>query len=196
MSPSSLFSTFKEDAHAALLEFVGTTFFLLFGLGGIQAAAEASDGPSGSNIEKVLYISTCMGLSLLVSAWLFFRVTGGLFNPNISLALLLVGIIGPVKFVLYCVAQMLGAIAASGLVLALTPGPLAVKSVRVCCTDASEADCDYLQYCTPTKHQFGSRRIHRNVHYDSTSHCGLDVSRREASRDTLRTGSSLICVER
>lgn len=130
MSPSSLFSTFKDDAHAALLEFVGTTFFLLFGLGGIQAAVgEASDGPSGSTVELVLYISTCMGFSLLVSAWLFFRVTGGLFNPNISLALLLVGIIRPVRFVLYCVAQMLGAIAASGLVLALTPGPLASKSV-------------------------------------------------------------------
>ena len=71
-----------------------------------------------------------MGLSLLVSAWLFFRVTGGLFNPNISLALMLVGVIRPVRFVLYCVAQLLGAIAASGLLLALTPGPLSVKSVR------------------------------------------------------------------
>jgi aquaporin rerated protein, other eukaryote len=127
---SSYFSTLREDAQAALLEFIGTTFFLLLGLGGIQAAsAESSSPPSGSTIEHVLYISTCMGFSLLVSAWLFFRVTGGLFNPNISLALVLVGVIGPVRFVLYCVAQLLGAIAASGLVLALTPGPLSVRSV-------------------------------------------------------------------
>lgn len=127
-----MFSTIREDAHAALLEFVGTTFFLLLGLGGIQAAAgEGADGVAASTIEKVQYISLCMGLSLLVSAWLFFRVTGGLFNPNVSLALLLVGVIKPVRFVLYCVAQMLGAIAASGLVLALTPGPLAVKYVVV-----------------------------------------------------------------
>jgi aquaporin related protein len=129
MSLSSLFSTIREDAHAALLEFVGTTFFLLLGLGGIQAATgEASSGSGGSTVEHVLYISTCMGFSLLVSAWLFFRVTGGLFNPNISLALLLVGVIRPVRFVLYCIAQMLGAIAASGLVLALTPGPLSVNT--------------------------------------------------------------------
>jgi aquaporin rerated protein, other eukaryote len=127
---TSYFSTIQDDAQAALLEFIGTTFFLLLGLGGIQAATgEAITSSGGSTIEQVLYISTCMGLSLLVSAWLFFRVTGGLFNPNISLALLLVGVIKPVRFVLYCIAQMLGAIAASGLILALTPGPLSVKLV-------------------------------------------------------------------
>lgn len=134
MSLSALFSDWKDDVHLALLEFVGTAFFLLFGLGGIQATAgETIDGVNESTIEKVLYISTCMGFSLLVSAWLFFRVTGGLFNPNISLALLLVGVIKPVRFVLYCVAQMSGAIAASGVLLALTPGPLSVKSVNICC---------------------------------------------------------------
>jgi aquaporin related protein len=126
-----LLSTFRDDLQAALLEFVGTTFFLLLGLGGIQAATgEKTSGSNGSTVEQVLYISTCMGLSLLVSAWLFFRITGGLFNPNISLALLLVGVIKPVRFVLYCIAQMAGAIAASGLILALTPGPLSVKFVR------------------------------------------------------------------
>lgn len=127
MAPvSSHFLTIRDDLQAALLEFVGTTFFLLLGLGGIQAAA--LEGANNElTIERVLYISTSMGFSLLVSAWLFFRVTGGLFNPNISLALLLVGVIRPVKFVLYCIAQMLGAIAASGLLLALTPKPLSVK---------------------------------------------------------------------
>jgi len=69
-----------------------------------------------------------MGFSLLVSAWLFFRVTGGLFNPNVSLALLLVGVIRPVRFVLYCIAQMAGAVAASGLLLALLPGPISFNT--------------------------------------------------------------------
>jgi len=127
MSPLLHFTSFREDVQAALLEFVGTTFFLLLG---IQAAAgQAITSSGGSTLEHVLYISTSMGLSLLVSAWLFFRITGGLFNPNISLALLLVGVIEPLRFVLFCIAQMLGAIAASGLILALTPGPLSVKFV-------------------------------------------------------------------
>jgi aquaporin related protein len=121
---------FATDVHAALLEFVGTTTFLLLGFGGIQAVfGAAAQSGNANTVEIVLYISTCMGLSLIASAWLFFRVTGALFNPNISLALLIVGVIGPVRFVLYCIAQMTGAIAASGLILALTPGPLAVKSV-------------------------------------------------------------------
>jgi len=69
-----------------------------------------------------------MGFSLLVSAWLFFRITGGLFNPNVSLALLLVGVIKPPRFVLYCIAQLLGAIAGSALLLALTSESLAVNT--------------------------------------------------------------------
>lgn len=126
---SSLFDNFREDCAAAALEFVGTAFFLLFGLGGIQAASAASNATPGQplGIEAVLYVATCMGMSLLVSAWLFFRVTGGLFNPNISLALLLIGGLGPVRFVLYCIAQLVGAIAAAAIVRGLTSAPLAVK---------------------------------------------------------------------
>jgi aquaporin related protein len=126
---TSYFSTFHDDCLAAAHEFVGTVVFLLLGLGGIQAAvAESESGTTpSSSVELILYVSTSMGISLLVSAWLFFRVTGGLFNPNVSLALLLVGVIGPVRFVLYCIAQLLGGIAAAALILALTPGPLAFK---------------------------------------------------------------------
>lgn len=128
---SSLFSKFGEDCEAAAFEFIGTVCFLLFGLGGIQAAtAESTEtGRQSSELEQVLYIATSMGLSLLISAWLFFRVTGGLFNPNISLALLLVGELKPVRFVLYCIAQLVGAIAASAIIRALTSAPLSVKYV-------------------------------------------------------------------
>ncbi|TFK73288.1 aquaporin-like protein [Pluteus cervinus] len=119
---SRLTPSLKNDIAAAILEFIGTTFFLLFGLGGIQATTgeDSVSKVATGNIDRIFYISTAMGMSLLVSAWLFFRVTGGLFNPNISLSLLLVGIIGPTRFVLYCIAQLLGAIAASYLLLGLT----------------------------------------------------------------------------
>ncbi|KAG8768780.1 Aquaporin-4 [Ceratobasidium sp. 428] len=141
----SLFGNLREDLHAATLEFIGTILFLLLGLGGIQAAAfsnksslaAAANGTAGTSdgaqsvnqvasIEQLLYISVSMGLSLLVSVWFFFRVTGGVFNPAVSTALLLIGAIGPVRFVLYCIAQIVGGIVASGLLLALLPGPLVV----------------------------------------------------------------------
>lgn len=129
MSRRGHFATIRIDIKAAILECVGTTFFLLFGLGGIQAATAgtlaSSSESAPSQIEHVLYISTSMGLSLLVSAWLFFRITGGLFNPNITLALMLVGVVPPVRFVLMCIAQLVGAIIASAILCGLTPGPLA-----------------------------------------------------------------------
>lgn len=127
---TGLFATLTTDLHAAALEFVGTTTFLTLAFGGIQASA-AEDGSAGvgvsTGVNRIMYIALCFGFSLLVSAWLFFRVTGGLFNPNVSTALFLVGSIGPVRFVLFCVAQLVGGIAAAALVLALTPGPVASK---------------------------------------------------------------------
>ncbi|KAL0945460.1 hypothetical protein HGRIS_000950 [Hohenbuehelia grisea] len=124
--PVNYFENIVEDCQAAFLEFVGTATFLLLALGGIQAAAEAAGGAGGPpDVPQLMFIATSMGLGLLVSAWLFFRVTGALFNPNVSLALLLCGIIKPVRFVLYCLAQLIGAIAAAGLVRGLTSAPLA-----------------------------------------------------------------------
>lgn len=120
------------DCKAALLEFFGTATFLLLGLGGIQAGAAALGNPSPDSPPSILmlmYIAMSMGLSLLISAWLFYRITGGLFNPNVSLALLLTGVIGPVRFVLYVIAQIVGGIAAAGLVRGLTGMPLASKYV-------------------------------------------------------------------
>lgn len=124
-----LFATFWDDVQAAILEFVGTTTFLTLAFGGVQAtvAEQQSIGTGGMGTSRVMYVSLSFGLSLLVSAWLFFRVTGGLFNPNVTTALLLTGVIGPVRFVLFCVAQLAGGIAAAALVLALTSGPLQSK---------------------------------------------------------------------
>jgi aquaporin related protein len=118
-------TTFVEDLNAAVFEFVGTTVFLLLAFGGTQGSHEVL----GSNLERSLYIATAFGLSLLISVWFFFRTTGGLFNPNVSLALLLIGCIGPRRFLLYFIAQLTGAIAAAGIVLALTPGPVSYKYV-------------------------------------------------------------------
>ena len=114
-----------------MMEFVGTATFLLLGLGSIQSAVGAIEASRSdtSILLKDLYVATCMGLSLIASAWIFFRVSGGVFNPNLSLALFLIGGISPTRFVLYCIAQLAGATAASGIILALTPGPVAFKSV-------------------------------------------------------------------
>ena len=130
MSPHirALFANIKHDLRGALLEFIGTFFFFTLAFGGAQATAAAGAvGPPPPNALNVFIISFSFGFSLLVSAWCFYRVTGGLFNPNVSLALFLTGVIGPVRFVLYCIAQLVGSIAAAAVILALTPGPCNYK---------------------------------------------------------------------
>lgn len=48
------------------------------------AGSQSTTLPQGPNPAQLLYISLCFGFSLAVNAWIFFRVSGGLFNPAVS----------------------------------------------------------------------------------------------------------------
>ena len=69
-------------------EFVGTYLFLFFAFAGTQVA-NTPPGEAGSppDISALLYISLAFGFSLLVNVWIFFRISGGLFNPAVGQAL-------------------------------------------------------------------------------------------------------------
>lgn len=82
----------------------------------------------GPNPVALLYISLCFAFSLTVNAWIFFRVSGGLFNPAVTLALCLVGAVPFGRGCFVFIAQMLGAMASAGVVRTLFPGPLAVTT--------------------------------------------------------------------
>jgi hypothetical protein len=81
----------KNHLLAASSEFLGTVLFLWFAFAGTQVAAMSSAGTGGPNDEinntdpqRLLYISLSFGMSLLVVAWAFYRISGGLFNPAVS----------------------------------------------------------------------------------------------------------------
>lgn len=123
-----LFANFKQDLCGAILEFIGTFIFLTLAFGSVQATTSAGDaGQPAPRALNVFIASFSFGFGLLVSAWMFYRVSGANFNPNVSLALFLTGIIGPVRFALYCIAQLAGSIAAAAVILALSPGPCSFK---------------------------------------------------------------------
>jgi len=122
-------STIKIDLYAAFFELIGTTAFILFALGGIQSTAYNQIPTGVTSVDQLLYISASMAFSLLFTVWLFARVTGGVFNPNVSLALVLTGVISPARFVFYSIAQLAGGILAAGIVEVLTPGPLIGNTV-------------------------------------------------------------------
>jgi aquaporin related protein len=119
-------------------EFIGTTMFLFFAFAGTQIANlnNANPTPSTSqesttstvNTSNLMFIALAFGFSLMVNVWVFFRISGGLFNPAISLALALVKIISPLRCVLLVVAQILGGISAAALINALLPGSLYVRT--------------------------------------------------------------------
>jgi aquaporin rerated protein, other eukaryote len=70
---------------------VGTTLFLLFAFSGTEVALRATP-TTEENIEgaqsdpaQLMYIALSFGFSLAVNAWVFFRISGGLFNPAVRL---------------------------------------------------------------------------------------------------------------
>ena len=116
-------------------EFVGTFLFLFFAFSGTQLAntqdANSVLSPTlvqSSDTARLLYISLCFGFSLAVNAWAFFRISGGLFNPAVTLGMCLVGALPYVRGILLFVAQMLGAVAAALVVSPLFPGTLNVQT--------------------------------------------------------------------
>lgn len=124
----------KGHIVAAAGEFVGTFLFLLFGEGALNAV---NDAPmTGENLShslaadtsKLLFISLAFGFSLAINVWVFFRISGGLFNPAVTLGMLLIGKMKPVRAAVIFIAQIVGGIAASAVVYALTPGPLLIRT--------------------------------------------------------------------
>lgn len=68
-------------------EFVGTTMFLFFGFGGTQIANTLTPA-SAPDLQQLLFISLSFGFSLAVTTWVFYRISGGLFNPAVNIHLL------------------------------------------------------------------------------------------------------------
>jgi aquaporin related protein len=114
----------------AVGEFIGTFMFLLFAfLGHSMAVASAPTYTPGSiapTNDTVIYIALSYGLGLLVTAWTLYRVTGGLFNPAVTLALTLTGNLPWVRGAIFVPVQMLGAMAAAGVVRVIIPGKIVV----------------------------------------------------------------------
>ncbi|BGO90162.1 hypothetical protein NBRC10512_002555 [Rhodotorula toruloides] len=131
----------KNHFIAMCGEMVGMTLFMIFSLGGTTVAnmgatsvtGQTHPGQDGStatmpNTSNLLYIAFSFGISLTVIAWCFYRVSGGLFNPAVTLGMLLVGALSPLRAALLVVSQILGGITGSAIIQALLPGTLNVRT--------------------------------------------------------------------
>jgi len=107
----------RERAAAALVaEAVGTFLFFFVGAGSIvlgdYLVANGGTGPG------LLGVALAHGLALAVLVSSLGAVSGGHFNPAVTLAVWIMGKITPARAVLYVVAQLVGGLAA-GLALKL-----------------------------------------------------------------------------
>lgn len=97
----------------AMAEFIGTFILVFFGVGSAVLMG-AEIGFHG--------IALAFGLSIVAAAYGFGVISGAQLNPAVSLGFLTSGRLSMAEFLVYCVAQILGAIAAAGVIYVIASG--------------------------------------------------------------------------
>ncbi|KAI5208119.1 aquaporin-like protein [Aureobasidium subglaciale] len=121
----------KNHFVAASGEFVGTYFFLFLAFScQLMAFEQAGDQAANGSISSstAIYISLGFGMSLLVAVWILFRISGGLFNPAVTFAMVISGQLPWARGLILFPAQILGSIVAAALVSCILPGD--IKATR------------------------------------------------------------------
>jgi aquaporin related protein len=84
--------TLRTEVAAFIGEFIGTFMFLSLAFSGTQIALNAADTDEltssdrpAPNVSKLLYIAFAFGISLAINVAIFADVSGGKFNPAVSL---------------------------------------------------------------------------------------------------------------
>jgi aquaporin Z len=116
------------DYRKYAAEFLGTFVLVFGGTVGVVGAERASAAVGPGTNFVLLVVPFAFGLALLAGLYAFGEVSGGHFNPAVSLAMFLDKRLESRDLAGYWVAQFLGAIVASLLLLLLT-NKAAVKSV-------------------------------------------------------------------
>lgn len=98
-------------------EFLGTFWLVLGGCGSAVLAAKVGDSGIG-----FLGVALAFGLTILTMIYAFGYLSGGHFNPAVSLGLLVAGRFNANHFIPYVVVQVLGAILAAAVIYFIASG--------------------------------------------------------------------------
>jgi len=102
------------NARAYLAELLGTFLFFTIGMSSIQAV-----GALGTAAPLLVVVPLGFGFGLLAAIFTFGHISGGHFNPAVSIAMAIDERLSPMDAAGYIVSQIIGAIGASTLVLVL-----------------------------------------------------------------------------
>ena len=105
---------------AAVAEFIGPFTLVVAGVGAVISTQNFSDGGT------LVAVSLAHGLAIGLMFAAFGHVSGGHFNPAVSISMLATGEIGLIRAATYIVAQVLGATAGAGVLTLVFPalGPM------------------------------------------------------------------------
>ena len=107
------------DMKKQFAEFIGTFSLVLFGCGAAAVSGTSSTGPSGIGL---LGISLAFGLTVVVMAYAIGPISGCHINPAITVSMLVAGKIKTGDAIGYIIAQLLGAVAAAGVLYIIRTG--------------------------------------------------------------------------
>jgi MIP family channel proteins len=108
-----------ETMRAVVAEALGTFAFIFLVTGTAVASANVTGG--GLDAARLLTIAIAFGVSIAAVVAATARISGGHINPAVTVAALVTGKIGKEKAVAYILAQLVGAVVASGLLRAIVP---------------------------------------------------------------------------
>jgi aquaporin related protein len=91
----------------------------------VNFASDFAPGGGNSN-QTVVFIALSYGFSLLIAAWVLYRVSGGLFNPAVTLGMVITGTLPPIRGLVLFPVQILGAICAAAVVSCIIPSDIAI----------------------------------------------------------------------
>ena len=103
------------NARNYLAELLGTFLFFTIGLMSVQAVHILGD----TQAPLMVVVPLGFGFGLLAAVFTFGHISGGHFNPAVSVAMVVDGRMRPMQAAGYIVAQLIGAIGAAGLILVL-----------------------------------------------------------------------------
>lgn len=103
----------RQDWRKIIAEVVGTFFFFFIGIGSIQAA--------GTGSTSTLYVALAHGVALAIAISALGHISGGHFNPAVTIGLAVGRKITPLLGLLYIIAQIVGGVLASAALVAVLP---------------------------------------------------------------------------
>ncbi|KAF9439332.1 hypothetical protein BGZ76_003862 [Entomortierella beljakovae] len=132
----------KDVVVQSIGEFFGTAMYLYLAIGGADTVTRGL----GYGGIAILGTSFAFGISLMVVCWGFFRISGGHFNPAVSLMACITGNLTVVKFICYFFAQILGALLGVGLARGTTSRNEQILNVNYIMNDQSIARAFFLEF--------------------------------------------------